>query len=89
MPLLVAGTGKGASGMAPDSSDAEPAQALQIQAIPAGAVTGERMKGPRPGGDDHQGRIVRHQRDANAHQRGLSVRLCNRVCPVGRELDPR
>ena len=76
--------------MAPDRRDAQPAQAVQIQAIPAaGAVTGERMRGPRPGGDGHQGRIARHQREANANQRGASVRLSNRVCQVGREIYPR
>ena len=76
--------------MAPDRRDAQPAQAVQIQAIPAaGAVTGERMRGSGPGGDGHQGRIARHQREANANQRGASVRLSNRVCPVGRELYPR
>ena len=41
--------------MAPDRRDAQPAQAVQIQAIPAaGAVTGERMRGSGPGGDGHQ-----------------------------------
>ena len=61
-----------------------------LQAIPAaGAITGERMRGSGPGGDGHQDRIARHQREANANQRGASVRLSNRVCPVGRELYPR
>jgi hypothetical protein len=44
------------------------------------------MRGPRLGGDSHQGRIALHQREANANQRGASVRLSNRVRPVGREL---
>jgi len=80
-------TGEGGCGMAPDRRDAQPAQAVQIQAIPAaGAVTGERMRGSGPGGDGHQVRIAWHQREANANQRGASVRLSNRVCPVGREL---
>ena len=66
--------------MAPDRRDAQAAQAVQIQPIPAtGAVTGERMKGSGPGGDGHQGRIAWHQREVNANQRGASVRLSNRV----------
>ena len=62
-----------------------------LQAIPAaGAITGERMRGSGPGGDGHQDRIARHQREANAaNQRGASVRLSNRVRPVGRELYER
>lgn len=76
--------------MAPHRRDAQPAQAVQIQAIrAASAVTGERVRGPGPGGYHHQGRIARNQREANANQRGASVRLSNRVRPVGREHYPR
>ena len=44
------------------------------------------MRGSGPGGDGHQGLIAWHQREANANQQGASVRLSNRVCPVGRGL---
>ena len=44
--LPVAGTGEGGCGMAPDRRDAQPAQAVQIQAMPAaGACIGKWMKG--------------------------------------------
>jgi hypothetical protein len=44
--LLAAGPGEGGCGMAPDCRDAQPAQAVQIQAMPAaGACIGKWMKG--------------------------------------------
>ena len=42
--LPVAGTGEGGWGMASDRRDAQPAEVVPIQAIPAGAGTGCRVK---------------------------------------------
>ncbi len=48
-PLPVAGFGEGGCGMAPDRRDAQPAQTVPVQAIPAGSGTGHRVKGHGPG----------------------------------------